>query len=255
MNSNFLNSIIEDENILNIYLFGSTVYGTRNEASDYDYIVVCKELPSFGELYNIEDETFHFHTIRNFELLLGLNEIQTLECLYLPKQFILKEDYRFEAIIDKHNIRTSVSTITSNSFVKGKKKLIVQGDYDKYIAIKSIFHSIRILDFAIQILTENKIVNYSSMNWVMVDLLKISEYKESVELWDLINTKYLSLFKQKSSEFKKLAPKNNDKNITINSKKQNIVLNNEIFTIINSEDFKTIVDFITKLNLLPIIKN
>lgn len=255
MNSNFLNSLIADNNILNIYLFGSTVYGTRNKNSDYDYIVVCKELPVFGELYNIEDETFHFHTIRNFELLLDLNEIQTLECMYLPKQFILKEDVIFEFVIDKHSIRTSVSTITSNSFVKGKKKLIVQGDYDKYIAIKSIFHSIRILDFAIQILTENKIVNYSSMNWIMTDLLKISETRESVELWELINSKYLSLFKQKSSEFKQLAPKNNDKNITINTKNQNVVFNNEIFNIKNNEDFKTIVDFITKLNLLPIIKN
>ncbi len=60
--------------------------------------------------------------------------------------------------LDKTKLRVAISTIVSNSWVKGKKKLIVQGDYDLNLAIKSTFHSLRILDFGTQIAMEGKII-------------------------------------------------------------------------------------------------
>jgi hypothetical protein len=177
-----------------------------------------------------------------------------LECIFLPNKFKIKEIIKFPFVLDKEKLRRSVSTITSNSYVKGKKKLIIQGDYDKYLAIKSIFHSIRIIDFGIQIATENRITNYKSCNWIMHDLLKISENKESVELWDIINRKYHEIFRNKSSDFKKLCPISNDKNITIKESEQSLIINGKLFKIKNSEDFETVFKIIKELDLLPIIK-
>ena len=37
------NKYLLDSNILNIYQFGSRVYGNNTEESDYDYIFICKE--------------------------------------------------------------------------------------------------------------------------------------------------------------------------------------------------------------------
>lgn len=246
--SKTLKTFIDEPNILNIYLFGSSLYNTRNENSDYDYIVVCKELPGYGTLLNIGDETFHFHTLTNFQSLLDLNEIQALECMYCPYIYKIKENHVFSFDINKQNIRTSISTITSNSYVRGKKKLIIQGDYDKYLGIKSIFHSIRILDFAIQILTDGKIHNFESMNWILKDLLKISKDKESVELWELINNKYLSIYQSKGSIFRKLAPKNTNDKIIIDKKKLTISYNGEKYSFENNNDFKTIQKLLASIN-------
>ncbi|MGB0525863.1 MAG: hypothetical protein ACPGJS_22985, partial [Flammeovirgaceae bacterium] len=81
-------------------------------------------------------------------------------------------------------------------------------DYDKKLAIKSVFHSLRILDFGIQLANHGKIVEFSSMNWLFYDLMKMAEGMEGEALWLLVKGKYDRLFKSKGKEFRKLAPKN-----------------------------------------------
>ena len=192
---------IEDDNILNCYKFGSHVYGTQNEFSDEDFICVVKK-PVISDNNNI-----HFYTIEMFQTLLNNCEIQMLECYFLDKSFILKETITFNFELNLSKLRTSISTITSNSFVKGKKKLIVSGDYDLNIGLKSIFHSLRILDFGIQIASKSLIYDYRSMNYILEDIYKISETHERIDLWNKINEKYKPIFNKKSSIFKELAPK------------------------------------------------
>lgn len=206
-----IRDLLIDDNCLNLYCFGSHIYGTNNKDSDRDHIAIVKVLPDFGSLYDKENVTIHFYTESNFLLLLESNEIQALEISFLPNEYILKETLKFNLIINKNNLRTSISTIVSNSWVKGKKKLIIQGDYDKKLAIKSIFHSLRISDFGRQVASEGAIVDYSSMNWLLIDLYKISENKEGVELWNLIDHKYRKLYNTKCSEFKKLCPLDKNK--------------------------------------------
>jgi hypothetical protein len=191
------NKYLLDSNILNIYQFGSRVYGNNTEESDYD------------------DINIQVFTIESFKNSLNNHDIVVLECLFLPDSNIYKKlwyDYQIVEWgnfkqLDKQKLRTSISTITSNSWVKGKKKLTVANDYDKYLAIKSVFHSLRILDFGIQIATENKIYNYSSTNWLYYELVELSDKYERDELWDIIDNKYRSLYNSKSTEFKRLCPK------------------------------------------------
>lgn len=240
-----ISNLINDDNCINLYMFGSYVYKTNNSDSDQDYIAIVKELYDFGTLYNKDNITIHFITENNFITYLSENEIQALECYFIPKEFILKETKKFTLNINKEKLRVSISTIVSNSYVRGKKKLTIQGDYDKKLAIKSIFHSLRISDFGKQIALENKIVDYSSMNWLLLDLWKITENKESWEAWNIIDNKYRSLYNKKCSEFKALCPKENTSKIKIHD--NFIIINGNK---INYNDTKeTIIEILNNLNI------
>jgi len=205
-----------DENVLNIYKFGSHVYGSNNAESDEDFIVVLRHY------VESDDINIHHYTEANFQDALKRHDIQALECYFSDPKFALKETIKFNFALEKSILRVAISTIASNSWVKGKKKLIVSGDYDLKLAIKSIFHSLRILDYGIQIASENKISNYSSMNWLLEDLWKLSHQFQREELWSAIDTKYRKIFNAKSSEFKSLAPKSQE-HIQQQNKRQEVI--------------------------------
>ena len=191
----------KDSNILNAYLFGSHLYGTNLENSDKDYIIVTKE-------YVESDSTdIHFITEKEFQRSLDNHDIQALECYFAPEKFKYKETVKFNFNLDKKILRKSISTLCDNSWVKGEKKLTINADYDKYVGIKSIFHSIRIRDFGIQIANEGKIYDFSRYNYVYFELLKLSEKYHRNELWDVIKKRYKELFNNLRSEFIILCPK------------------------------------------------
>jgi hypothetical protein len=193
----------KDTNVLCIFCFGSKVYGTDNKNSDDDFIIIV------NDYFDTEDINIHCLTQEQFISQIKLHDIQALECLFLNDKYIVKYLQNFNRYfeLNKQQLRVSISTICSNSWQKGKKKLTVMGDYEPYLAIKSIFHSLRILDFGIQIALHNKIINYSSSNFIFTDLLKLSEQYQREELWNVIDTKYRKLFNSRTTEFKLLCPK------------------------------------------------
>lgn len=197
-----LTKYINDDNVLNIYVFGSRVYGTATPESDTDVIMVVKEW------FDSIDINIHVYTVEQFQLLVNRHDIQAMECVFAPKEWVLKNKQYFSMpIFSAPLLRVAISTIASNSWVKGKKKLVVAGDYDMHLAIKSIFHSLRILDFGIQIANTMSIQNFGSMNYILDDLKKMSQQYQREDLWMKIDDKYRKLFKSKSTEFKLLAPK------------------------------------------------
>ncbi len=204
-----IQDLLDNPKVHTIIRFGSYVYGTNNQNSDEDYVAIVEEY------FDPQNINIHIYTREQYQLKLDSHDIQALECWFIPysKNNVIKITNYNETIssgfkLDLHKLRTSISTIASNSYQKGKKKLCISGDYDLNLALKSIFHSLRILDFGIQIASESKISNYSSMNWVLEDLWKISEQYQRDELWKVIDTKYRKLYNSKSSQFKALAPKN-----------------------------------------------
>ena len=62
--------------------------------------------------------------------------------------------------LDKWKLRQEFSGISSNSWVKAKKKMTVEKDLDMRCGAKSLFHSIRISMFAVQIAKHGKITQY-----------------------------------------------------------------------------------------------
>jgi hypothetical protein len=209
---------LKDDNILNVYRFGSHVYGTNRPDSDEDFIIIVKD---FVESDNID---IHYITEKEFLISIDNHDIRALECIFLPSRFILKNtiDFRSFFNLNKTKLRKAISTISDGSWVKGKKKLTVLADYDKKIAIKSIFHSLRIRDIGIQVASNGTIISYSRMNYILDELYKLSETYERTDLWNKIDDKYRSVYKELRSSFVKLCPK------------EKKLENEELDTIINS---------------------
>ena len=184
------------EEILYIFPFGSKVYGTLSNRSDDDFIVVVKSNMDLKYGIHNDNVNIHVYSDKTFRDLINKHDIAALECI-----FSNETGYKFNLNLEQ--LRRSISAVASNSFVKCKKKLIVGPDYEPYIAKKSLFHSIRILDFGIQIAKHGKIVDFSSCNHYYDIVMKMDD-------WETIKDFFQPIANSLKSEFKKLAPLNKD---------------------------------------------
>jgi hypothetical protein len=201
---------LSEDNILAIFPYGSTVYGTTNENSDYDFIVVCKN--GYGEdliqsdiKITIEGIGFDFniYSIDRFNELKNAHDIAILECLSLdPSKRIVS---MIDSMCEFHDIhlptlRKSISSIVNNSWVKCKKKLTVE-ENQEYIGKKSLFHSFRILDFGIQIARHGRIIDFMSSSELFAEIVN------GPDDWEYYKDKYKKPHNALMSEFRSLAPK------------------------------------------------
>ena len=154
IDNEFLNLLKEDEKVLYIYQYGSSVYGVQSEDSDTDFLVITEkhfEIPEnfINFAYEIEhtreDRIIHnlkykncdfiFYTSEDWFDMIMNNCIEAWECASLNRKFIHKECVKIPVKLNQIALRQEVSAICSNAYVKAKKK-IKQGDY--YIGKKSL---------------------------------------------------------------------------------------------------------------------
>ena len=192
-----------DKEVMNVYPYGSQVYKTNSYSSDYDFILVLnKDVREYALSSNDQKLNIHLYSVEGFEDQINQHKISALECIFLPSNMILKNDYVFNFKLNKEKLRSSISEKASHSWVKAKKKFEIEADRNIYIAKKSLFHSLRIIDFGIQIATYSKIVDYSSSNYLWEEIKN-----NPMEDWDNYKNKYQELFNFRMTEFRKLAPK------------------------------------------------
>lgn len=207
-----------DKNVLCAYVYGSRVYGNFRKNSDYDYIVILSRDYSLDKakpksfdtdagmqfsdnLINVNLYFIDEHRQRIID-----HEPSALECLFLPDEFILKscpipeQDY-FEDVLDLEKLRCAFSAKSSNSWVKAKKKLTVPDSYNDLVGKKSLWHSLRLLDFGTQIAKYKKIVDYGSCNNFYDEVMYCKDWTEMFE-------KYKKTYNARCTEFKIVAPKN-----------------------------------------------
>lgn len=203
--------IIENPEELMIvqYDYGSFVYGTNDEFSDKDYICVFEDtdsIPVDEFQTNIEGNDYTFIKESKFVNDIKNHDITALECIFLPSDMFKGDNDRFlkQFNYDENKLRASISSICSNSFVKAKKKLIVEKDFDLRKSKKSLFHSIRIFDFGIQIAKYGKIVDYKSVSNIWNNDIS----KETSVDWSYYQKKYKPIYNKYHSQFVKLAKKN-----------------------------------------------
>jgi predicted nucleotidyltransferase len=195
-----------NKNIKSIFRFGSRVYGSATKDSDTDIIVVVDDnanLTEIEESYkNREGLDVEVLRYTDFQNLLYDMDVRALECYFSePQNNFNTQLYTF--VYDEIKLRKQFSKTSSNSWVKGKKKLTIEKDYDVRCGIKSIFHSFRILDFAIQIASYQQIQDWTRYNYILEDLYTKSEAMTGDELWDYITEKYKPLYNNLKSVFKK----------------------------------------------------
>jgi hypothetical protein len=113
----------------------------------------------------IRSGDFNIHVMTEDQFLKNLRDhhSSSVEAFFAPKEFRLQEDIKFNWSPNIPSLRHSFAHISSNSWVKCKKKM-EQGDY--YIGIKSLFHSLRIPMFGTQIAKTGKIHDFTEANFI-----------------------------------------------------------------------------------------
>lgn len=192
---------IKSPEVLFAGFYGSKVYGTHNEKSDTDIIIVTKAKSIDFKLNNTDYQVL---ALDDFKSKLYSHNIAMLETYFLDDHNIICENFGFrESLHFSVNIKTlrhSLSQTASNSFVKCKKKLTMEKDLD-YVGLKSLYHSLRILMFGIDIATNNKITNYGIANDLYHQIVN-----EPAD-WEYLKEKYQPLYNKLSSEFRKVTTK------------------------------------------------
>lgn len=187
--------------------YGSRVYGTATEESDYDFIAIDEGSWEKKE-FVINNINITRYGINSFKDTLFQNEISALETWFLPVSLcpdIEKLHKWFEGVpflMNFGTLRSSISQKASNSWVKAKKKLTVKEDFNYWVGKKSLFHAFRILDFGCQIAETGKIFDYSHANnyWERIKAIDSAD-------WQVYYDTFKKEFNELHSKFKKLAPK------------------------------------------------
>lgn len=178
------------------YVFGSQVYKTSNNRSDWDIKLVANgtrtNLEIRHPIYNI-----HIITPQDFISQLKEHKPGSVECVLADDRYkLIQGDFHFQLKIT--SLRHSFSHTSSNSWVKCKKKL-AQNDYE--IGIKSMFHSLRIIMFGIQLAQSGRIVDFSQANWIW------NKLRKKYWTWDELDAEFRPLKNSLMSDFRQLTEK------------------------------------------------
>ena len=192
-----------EKKVLNMYHYGSRVYRTNNENSDFDFIIVYEGTDGIqGQLITSGNNSIHYYDEKTFQEAIDKQEIAILECLSLPEDMIICEKKKFDSVINLAQLRVSLSARASNSWVKANKKLSVEKDFNPYIAKKSLFHALRILIFGQQLAVHGKIIDFQAANYLWNEIQKIDSND-----WNVFKNQFQSTYNKLSTEFRIVAPK------------------------------------------------
>lgn len=191
---NMLELMLNDEKVLKVIEFGSTVYGSRTKDSDTDYIVVTTDDVIIKEI-SCNNKDFQLYPISIWKTMCSLNDIKCIEAYFCDDKHWLKGK-RDDIKLNYTYIRSGFSTIASNSWVKCKKKLTIEEDYNPWIAKKSLFHSLRIILFGIQIMKYGKIVSFREAN-IYFDQIMVC-YDD----WEELKEKFQPTYNKLKTEFR-----------------------------------------------------
>jgi len=204
-----LQELIDNPKVLNIYQWGSRVYGCYTAKSDYDYnIVVIDDFENFISSVENYDNHFNFYKLTEWEQMIIYNRIETLESIFAPKEFVVKETILFSLDINIIELRKSIGKVCSNAYDRCRKKLIIKKDFNPYIAKKSLWHCIRILMFGIQCARYGKIIDFTEANKYYNDIVLNENndwlyYKENWHLFcNNLRTEFRKYTEKEWSEYK-----------------------------------------------------
>jgi hypothetical protein len=182
----------------NIYLFGSRIYGTNSEGSDWDIIIIgnnsVEAVEIKNEIYNI-----HIYTPDKWQKDLDWHMPKNLECHFAPDCAKLKEDIKFNFTLNHPKLRHATSHVSSNSWVKAKKKILIENEYN--IGVKSLFHAIRIPMFSTQIATFGCITDFQCANWIWNRIL------EKEWIWEDLDAEFRNIHNSVLTDFRKVVGK------------------------------------------------
>ena len=163
-----------DEPVLNIYRYGSRIYGTADQNSDHDYIIVTKGamLKSGAFKQNaISSDNRNIQGIlysrSGFTDAINNYDISALECLSLHPDDVLMNTWPFK--VQKWDNKTMVKKIISKVSASWHTADMQARDGFKDRAKKGIFHALRILHFSLQLKELQRIDDFGCVNYIWED--------------------------------------------------------------------------------------
>jgi hypothetical protein len=181
---------------LNIYLVGSRAYTYRLNAN-FDYIVITDNI-TLPEKIQHQNINAWVYSIADFKKKLLAQDIVALECLFLPAEYVLKQDIVFQNDLDVKKLRKSILSAAAKLW-KSAKKLFAT---DVYAAKKAMYHSLRIFLFGKQIVEDGRITDFSVSDISINDVLKFPTND-----WKTHKKEFKADYKRFKQMFKKAAPK------------------------------------------------
>lgn len=155
--------------VIGMFRYGSQVYGTADENSDHDYIIVMKgAMLDNGAFRNnaISNEDWSIQGVvysrGGFLNAINSYEIAALECLSLDDSNIIVSKWPFKST--NWNTKEMVKAIIRKASDSRHLSNMQSKNGDKERAIRSMFHSLRILKFGLQLKEHQKIVNFQECN-------------------------------------------------------------------------------------------
>lgn len=217
---NFIANKFEIE-VFGMFSYGSVVYCNKIP-DDFDYIIISdkKIEQTVFQLDNF-DIQLTFYTVEEFQNMINDQEITALECYFLSK---IENKPRFVKIftsdvvesifssyqLDKLKLRSSISKKSSNSYVKAKKKVLVEEHLELSVSLKSLWHSIRMVEFAI-LICKNELNDFTVCNDLYQDIYKdytlFLQIQDPNDFWNHIHKKYKPIHNLVLSNFRATAPK------------------------------------------------
>lgn len=182
---------LKDEDVINVYPFGSKIYKTDNYRSDYDFIVVVKQVSHKDDRKKIDNININIYGESSFLDQLTRNRMSALECIFLPKELVLKESKKIDVKINLSKLRLYSKEKSIDDWNRAEKAFHAE----EPIFIKSIFHAIRTLDFTHQIIEYGKIKDYSSCNHIW-EHLNNSQFDNWEDYNEVFGRKFDSLYQQ-----------------------------------------------------------
>lgn len=187
------------------FLFGSMVIydlssTDGDDLTDIDVVIITDDVPhgtkfSYGllDIQTMTVDYFNSHNDGSDELILQMlfHRNASIDWKRHTHFYSLGDDLDLDTRFDHSKIRRCISGKSSNSYVKAKKKLIVADDYDKYASMKSLIHSIRLLNLGITVsrtdgesgLSEEDAIAFRGINIIraLYSSLNDDEIVESIE--------------------------------------------------------------------------
>lgn len=213
---------ISIDKITSIHLQGSRLYGTLTDASDYDLMIVAdhsglrnykpvedrsvNRKHKFKEVVTKDGDIIQVHIYNQNEMAAHINdhEITTIEFLFHPDSTKVLERAVYNAKIDKNKL---VETVINKSIENwDTAKFIINNNSDVYPGLKRVWHSLRHLIFAEQILKDGTITDFSAANYLYNGIVgKKTEIESKTIDFSFFEENYLPLRLELEARIKSLA--------------------------------------------------
>ena len=141
-----------------VFRVGSRVYGTASPASDEDFVAVLSRAGARQDLLFAEGINVIVHDRSSFQRALERQSVLVLECFFAPREHRLHETGPvFCWSYDAEKLAAAALTTSDKDFHKAERIF----DDEPDAARKKLFHSLRVLLFALEIARTRRLADFT----------------------------------------------------------------------------------------------